>query len=141
VRGKNVDYVFLLGDFAETYNADFNTIKNKRNASNLVNNLTALGYSESQHINQPSYVTARKALTNSFIDNEANLIYNVKSNPNQVTTLGYHNRIFHKKVNPLDRHYEPLNTVLYTTIYSPPMLKDNYSNHLGIMGVYELKRI
>ena len=140
VRGKNTDYVFLLGDFAETYSNDFQTIKTKRNTSPLVNLFNTLGYTESNHINEPNYVTARKPLTNKFLDNESNLIYNSRSNPDQVTSLGYHNRIFFKKVNPLDRHYEALSAVVYTTVYSPPMLKDLYSKHLGIMGVYELKR-
>jgi hypothetical protein len=129
---KDVNYVFLLGDYAFDEHGDFNTLETIK-GTRFRSTPAPVGYSECNEINEPTYVKALTPLGDKWMNDQGKIIY--QPNPNQkIDALGYHNRIFFKKKTNNDN---PIDCLKYETIYGSPMLVGTHS-HLGILGVYEI---
>ena len=131
---KDIDYVFLLGDFAIDHTiskyGELEDIEQKRSQS------IPKEYSEYKGSNLPTYVKGYIPLENEWMDTQGNIIYQA-SQKAEIQVLGYHNRIFFKNTNILDT-VNVIDSIEYKTIYGSPMLIRSHT-HLGILGVYQIK--
>ena len=124
-------YVFLMGDFHIDYELKgfdkLQNIKDERRTSNPDSSV----YSESDEVNEPTYVESSTILNDKWMNETGQIIYT--DDKSSIKALGYHNRIFFRTT-------PNIKCLLYKTIYGSPMLKSFQKNHLGVLGVYEIKQ-
>lgn len=140
VENKNVDYVFLMGDF--TVNKDLDTGDLQEARGNLQQNTPNKLYNECKLPRQYDYINSSDDLENTWENIYGTLIRTEMANEQSttrddfakynITAVGYHNRIYYK-VNIGD--ISDLRCIEYETVRGSPMLKNNHK-HLGIMGTY-----
>lgn len=162
VANKNLDGVFLLGDFANEFIVDknglesnkVNDLRQKSIIPNYQETLTSLNNNNNgdgappttppqladKRFLVPTYSPAYSA---DFLDDlendDLNTYYDLMQYPADKIQIGYHDRIFHRTI----RGY-PIQPLLYRAILGDPMLSNDQGdlertrNHLGVLGVYSL---
>lgn len=128
LNNKQISYIFIMGDFAT------NSPDNDINDTTLTIPKILSNYKEGM-INtlRPNYKLAKIG-----VSQRQNYIIDDAENYQDV--IGWHDRIFHKTVG--DMITNELKCIYYDNVFGYPMLDDSTnSQHLGIMGVYELKQI
>lgn len=126
IKDKNVDFVFLIGDFSTDYLID------KRK----INDFVLLGQLKNQGI-PDTYLEGNMfpdIYPNYNISKEGDIV-NYKSYDEKRYIISWHDRIFYKNAN--DSHYW-LSCLMYETVKGYPMLKIVQSRHLGVVGVFEI---
>ena len=135
IENKNIDYVFLMGDFNNTYILE--TRQNPAVMSKQIQDTTIVPKYEECNDIIPSYsedysnvefTSAEQVYDKVLTDRQIYKQYNYKY------TLGYHNRVFHRI---LKRSSGSLKCIEYETIFNSPMLSAN-THHLGVLGLYEI---
>ena len=159
VTGKNLDTIFIMGDFANEFIVEKKDITyetmDKIRMQTIIPGYTEdlVGLPKNQQSpeeipNTPPQLANLKFLVptyspayeNKFVDNDNGAIntYNdLLQYPYDKIEIGYHDRIFHKTLQGY-----PVIPVDYMTIVGSPMLHNNpndperTSNHLGVLGIY-----
>jgi hypothetical protein len=159
VKDKNLDTIFIMGDFANEYiiekkditYANVDKLRKQSIISGYKEDLVDVPYSDESSEEPPNtppqlarskflVPTYSPAYENKFVDTDNGAIntYNdLLQYPYDKIEIGYHDRIFHKTLQGY-----PVIPVDYMTIVGSPMLHSNQndpertSNHLGVLGIY-----
>ena len=159
VNNKNLDTIFLMGDFANEYiiekkDVTYATVDKLRQQSivsgyredlvNLPQNQEPVGEPPSTppQLAKSKFLvpTYSPAYENKFIDRDdggINTYNDLLQYPYDKIEIGYHDRIFHKTIQGY-----PVIPVAYMAIAGSPMLHsdsnnpERTSNHLGVLGLY-----
>lgn len=136
IKNKDINYVFLMGDFSNQYILDKNDDSEVK-AKQIRDTTLPTHYSESDYVNVPTYGQDYIPLHPTATEIYNQVLLNRKNTPDYKDSynFGYDNRIFHRTYNNIAA---PLTCIDYETIYGSPML-DNKTYHLGVLGVYEIK--
>lgn len=146
ISGKNLDSVFLMGDFANEYivekkDVNYTTMDRFRQQSivsgfkeDLVEVPQQGTPGEKEKPLIPSYSPAYEEVDNG---GAFNVFADLAQYPYDKIEIGYHDRIFHKTLQGY-----PVVPLDYMTIVGSPMLHNDSNNpertmnHLGVLGVY-----
>ena len=133
IHNKNVDYVFLMGDFATNYivtKEQYDDFIYMDEIKNLTIPSTYLECNISQSLRwYPNY----------------NLRPGVRYDPYDIETythhdnkyiISWHDRIFYKNVHQTSKYH--VSCLLYETVTGYPMNDIPESNHLGVIGIFEI---
>lgn len=135
IKNEEIDYVFLLGDFANNYLIeeeqfnDFLLIDRARKSGIPPTYLEGDGLPLELYPNfNLNLHKGSKEYSYSISD------HNTVNNGKHI--ISWHDRIFFKNNNKRNKNL--LSCLLYETIKGFPMLKIEQSGHLGILGVFEI---
>lgn len=119
VRNKDIDYVFMLGDFATDYVLTEAEYNNFALVDKIHTDTIPLTYSEGNISPDlyPNYNIQRKTKDGRY-------------------NISWHDRIFYKTINKENQNI--ISCLSYQTVNSYPMLNSYQSQHLGILGVFEM---
>lgn len=159
INGKNIDQIFMMGDFANEYTITNEKLINYDYIDSMRQQDIPAGYEEDLPAvtsnnnngpptdpfplkNQQQFVvpTYSPAYSNQYVKNmdDVNTYLELtKSEPKGTTLIGYHDRIFHQTL----RGY-PIKCLEYRAVVGSPMLSNQNPNvprnrnHLGVLGVY-----
>lgn len=160
INNKGVDYVFIMGDFSNTYDktVDFITkpydkyLETQKNIEMLGETYTKgplfsdlYDFKQEDKINYNNLVNFKlNSVPENYDtgDREDNLLdYGNRHTLYKYTylsdsMLGYHDRIFYRTFNIYDKHIKCLK---YKQLWGEPMQKKSLnSKHIGILGVYQI---
>ncbi len=133
IKNEEIDYVFLLGDFANNYLIE----EEQFNDFLLIDKARKSGI-------PPTYLEGDALPLELYPNYNLNLYkgskeYSYSANDHNTINNGHyiiswHDRIFYKNNNK--RKENLLSCILYETIKGFPMLKIEQSRHLGVLGVF-----
>jgi hypothetical protein len=153
VNNKNLDTIFVMGDFANEYIVEKKDIT-YANLDKIRQQTILPGYKEDL-VNTPQKVSGSKepskflvptyspAYENKYVDSSNGAIStfdDLSTYPYDKIEIGYHDRIFHKTLQGY-----PVIPVDYVAIVGSPMLNNDGSNpertmnHLGVLGIYSFQ--
>ena len=149
IKNKNLDTVFLMGDFANEYVVEkkditFDTMDKLRRQS-VVSGYREDLVSSPKNPGKGQFLvpTYSPAYESKFVDSSngsVDTFEDLKAYPYDKVEIGYHDRIFHKTLQGY-----PVIPIDYMAIVGSPMLHNDINstertmNHLGVLGLYSFQ--
>ena len=138
VRNKDVDYVFLMGDFSNDYLLSQKEYNNFALVDKIHTDSIPPTYCEGSISPQlyPNYNIRRPELDRMSPQLYPKVTGSYKEANDGRYNISWHDRIFYKTINKDNDNI--ISCISYQTVNNYPMLSSPQSQHMGILGVFEM---